>query len=324
MAAARTQIVKLPGKLTYDAAGTPVDFYSSGPISVELREEIVEIATDRSGTYDEIPIGRLIVVKQTPTQFTAAALAALFAHGAKPKGASIIPATDKTLDIHTVDGVRRRIPCAFVHGEPAMTCMAGKTILGEVTWYGVLPLAGDPSVLASFYSKSNVAFNDASWDQDNELTPGWDFSWPITGTPSAWDDIDTVGGVTVTPRSTLDEDKSDRDGLRNVTIRDYGVDIAAKAQNISEDLVIAALGWDGLKFGQKKGASGLARTLKLRATTGDAFIYCNGAVLQPSSLGFGAGQTVVQDLAWKTRPGWTNGTLNPHLLVTTEDPDAED
>jgi hypothetical protein len=316
MGASRTQITKTPGKITFDG----VDFYSSDPITVELREEMVEIASDRIGTYDEMSIGRMVVVKMKPTQFTAAALAKLFTHAAMPRGSSIIGSSDRTLDIHTIDGKLHRVPCGFIFGEPAMTCMTGQTILGEVTWYGVLPLAADPATLASFWAITSTAFSDSTWDPDHELTPGWNASWGITGTPSDWDDMDTVGGVTFTPRSVLDEDKSDRDGLRNVTIRDYGVDIACKVQNISEALVTAAMGW-GLKYGQKR--SSVGRALKMRATTGDAFIYAPNAVLQPVSLGFGAGRTVVQDLAWKTRPGFTGGALNPHLIVTTEDPDAE-
>lgn len=316
----RTQIKKVSGKVVIDAAGANVHLYSKNGISVELMEETVAISSDRSGTYDEVAIGRLVQVKVTPTQFTTAALAAIFTHGAVPKGGSILSATDKTLDVYTTDGFRRRIPNAFVFAEPAMTCKTGSTVLGEVTWYGIIPLAGDPSLIASFYNKTEVPWDESSWDPDNELTPGWNFSWPLEE-ESAWDGIDTQGGVTITPKSTLDEDRSDRDGLKNVTIRDYSVEVKASVMNISEDLVLAATGWNGGKLGAKKG--GLGRTIKLNSTTEDAFIRCYGAVLQqPFQFRIGPGNTVVGDLNWLTRPRFTAGALGPHLLVATEDPDA--
>lgn len=316
----RTLIKKTPGKIVIDAAGVNASLFSSDGISAELMEETVVLSTDRDGAYDEVPIGRLVQVKSKPTQYNAAALSALFTHGAVPKGGSILGATDKTLDIYTIDGFRRRIPNGFIFAEPAMTCKTGSTILGEVTWYGIVPLAGDPSVLANFYNKTAVAWDESDWDPENELTPGWDFGWAAE-VASAFDAIDTQGGVTVTPKSTLDEDRSDRDGLKNLTIRDYGVEVKASVLNISEDLVLAASGWNGGKLGVKKGA--LGRTITLNSTTADAFIRCYNAVLQqPFNFRFGAGNTVVGDLTWATRPRYTAGVQGPHLLVATEDPDA--
>lgn len=320
----RNLIKKTPGMVVIDQAGANVPLFSSSGISVELMEETVVLTDNRSGSHDEVSIGRMVQVKMTPTQFTADALSAIFTHGSKAKGASILAATDKTLDIHTIDGFRRRIPNAFVYGEPAMTCKTGSTILGEVTWYGIVPLDGDPAVLANFYNKTEVAFDPSGWDPENdEITPGWNFGWLKDGAAaSAWDAIDSVGGVTVTPRSTLDEDKSDRDGLLNVTIRDYTVEVKAAVQNISEDLILAALGW-GQKLGSKR--SSLARDIVLNATTENAFIRAYNAVLQPpANFSMDAGRTVVRDLTWITRPRPAAGLLGPHLLVSTTDPDAEE
>lgn len=314
----RNLISRLPGKCVIDAAGANVPLYSSDPIIVELVEETIQLSVPHAGEFAEVPIGRMVQVKIKPTGFTAAAIAAVLTHGAVRKGGLIQASTDKTLDIHTIDGFRRRIPNAFVFGEPAITCKSGSTIMGEVTFYGLLPLNADPAVLASFYSKSAVSWSEADFDAAHSLTPAWDFSWPLE-TESAWDAIDTVGGVTITPRSVLDEIKSDRNGLIGHTISDYGVGIKASPLNITEDLVLAESNFGGALGAQNP----RGRDMILNAVGGGAFIRLYGAQLQkPFNFGFDAKRNVVGELNWVTRPSFTAGAQGAHILVSTEDPDA--
>lgn len=314
----RNLIMKTPGKVVFDPTGTPVTLYSSSGISCELQETLVELPDVRFGASEQIITGRLVEVKFTPTQFTAAALAKLFTHGSVRMGGSIVGSADKVVDIRTVDGVQRRIACAYIHQEPAIRCKTGQTILGEVVIRGIVGLNADSALLSTYWSKSSVAWSDAGWNPDDEITPGWDFSWPLE-TGSAWDEIDTADGVTITPKSDLTEDLSNRHGLINVTIQKYGVEVTAKTLNISEDLVLSALYAD-LPLGARK--TSLGRDMKLNATTGDAFIRCYNAVLQPTSLTYNATDTVVGDLKWQTSPKVASGVKGPHLLVTTTDPDA--
>lgn len=317
----RNQIIKTPGKVVLDAAGvSPVTLYSSTGITCRLQETLVDLVSTRWGVHDQVTTGRLVRIELEPTQFTAAGLAAIFTHlsTAGRLGGSIVGATDKKCYVATVDGQRREMDCAFVYQEPPMRCAAGKTILGQMVIYGIVGLGGNPASLDTFWKKLNSAWSDADWDPAHELTPSWNFAWS-KGTASAWDDIDTRGeGVTVTPRSSLAEDVSTRDGLKNVTLTDYGVDVTASVMNIEEALILEAMGW-GNKLGTRK--SSLGRDLVLRAVTNDAFITVRNAVLQPDyQFGLGAENTVVADLAWKSMPLVTAGVRDPHLLVTTEDP----
>jgi hypothetical protein len=314
----RTQIVKTPGKVVFDPTGTPVILYSSSGISCELQETLVELPDMRFGASEQLVTGRLVEIKFKPTQFTAAALVKLFTHGAVRMGGSIVGATDKLLDVRTVDGVQRRIACAYVHQEPAMQCKTGETILGDVVIRGICGLGADSALLATYWAKSSVAWSDTGWDPAEEITPGWDVSW-TGGSASAWDAIDTKDGVIVTPKSELTEDVSNRNGLVNVTIKKYGVEIAAKTLNISEDLFLAAR-YDDLPLGSR--LTSLGRDFKLRAVSLDAFVTCYNAVLQPGSLTYNAADTVVGDLKWMTSPLVTTGVKGPHLLVSTTDPDA--
>lgn len=323
----RSHIVKTPGKIVFDPTnateGLRIPLYSSDGISFEIQETLVMLPDLVHGKSSQIVTARLAVAKLKPTSFTAAGLAKLFTHGAafatRP-GSTIIGATDKIIDIHTMDGQRRRMAAAFVYGEPAITCELGKTILGEVTIYGIVGLTADSSVLNNLATLEAQAWSDADWDPEDEITPGWDFSWPIDGTASAWDDIETLGGVTITPKSTLVEMMNNRDGLRDVTITNYGVEVKAKAFNISEALVRAArFGAGTVALGSKK--SSLGRDIVLNAVGGGAYIRAYGAVLQPNSHSFNAADTVVGDLTWLTDPTPASGDKT-HLLVSTTDPDA--
>jgi hypothetical protein len=322
----RNQITKTPGKIVFDPTNGDADLriplYSSDGISFEVQETLVEVPDQIHGASSQVVTGRLVVVKMKPTSFTAAGLAKLFTHGpafATRPGTSIIGSTDKIIDVITMDGIGRRLHNAFIFGEPAISCEIGKTILGEVTIYGIVKTGGDSSNINHLFEPMEVGWSDADWNPDHEITPGWSASWSIPGSASAWDDIETMGGVTVTPKSELDEMVNNRDGLVNVTIKNYGVEVKARTFNIDESLVYDARYGGGTQpLGSRK--SSLGRIFKLRANGGGAFIYCYGAVMQPQSLTFSAADTVVGDLTWKTDP-ITSGGRKTHLVVTTFDPD---
>lgn len=316
---ARIQIVKLPGKAVWNAGGTPVPFYGADGITIELMEEGETLSTDRTGDYDESPTNRYVKITMTPTGFTAAAIAVLFSHGSKRMGQSVVPEDDTTLDVHTIDGVRRRIPCAFVYGEPALTAKTGSSILGPVTFYGIVGNDVDENDLDALFQTSNVAWNASDWNKNARLTPAWLISYS-DDEEDTFHVIDTVGGLTITTRSTLDEDVSDRLGLVNATISNYVVEAKCAAQNISEADYMAACGFGSIGLGGKR--SSLARDLILRATTEDAFITVYDAVLKAPKLGFNAKTTVVRDLMWISMPDFTTGNIGPRLLVTTTDPEA--
>ena len=314
----RALIVKTPGKVVFDPTGTPVTLYSSDGISVMLSEDLVTLPDLRFGASEQIVTGRMVEVKFKPTQFTAAALTKLFTHGSVRKGGSIVGATDALIDIRTVDGVQRRITCGYIHQEPAMTCMPGKTILGEVVIRGICGIDDDSALTNTYWTTSSVSWSDSGWNPDHEITPGWNFGWP-TGSSSAWDAIDTKEGITVTPKSELTEDRSHRHGLINVTIQNYGVEVKASVINISETLLLAAL-FNNLPMGSKK--TSLGRDIELNSVSADAYIRVYNAVLQPTSIMYNATDTVVGDLTWLSSPLVTSGVKGSHLLVSTTDPDA--
>lgn len=322
MAANRNQHVKTPGKFVFDPAGTPVAVYSKTGWTAEVVEDNVFLPSMRWGEHNQIFRGRYMKFTGTPTMFTAAALAKLYTHAAVPMGGSIVGSTDKVGTLVTTDGQKRTVACLCIYQEPAITCFPGMTLMGEVIIYGIVPLNGDGSDVDDLFDEASVSWTDADWDQLAEIAPGWSFSWPIvlpSPAASAWDDMDVKEpGFTITPKSGLMEDTSQR-GLVNITINNYQVDITATVMNISQTLVLDALGRT-LKPGQSKNS--LGRDLILNANDGTAFIRCYNAVLQPASFTYNATDHVVGKLAWRTLPTAPSGVRGPHMLVTTVDPDA--
>lgn len=321
MATDRNDQIKTPGKIVWDPSGTPVSIYSSSGWSVELMEDLVTLPSTHRGEHGQVLTGRLVKIEGQATQFTAAALAKLYTHGAVRMGGSIVGSTDKPLKVHTMDGKKRTLACAFVYQEPPVACAAGKTILGNCVIYGILGLSGDPGDLDDLYDEDTETWNDDDWDPAAEITPGWQASWSL-GTASKWDDIDSKDpGFVITPRSALTEDKSTRYGLRNVTIQNYSVEITTTAMNISESLVLDAMG-RSLRPGQRKDS--LGRPLTLQSDDGNAFIRCGHAVLQPGyRFNFNATQHVVENLTWRTFPKKVAGVWEPQLQVLTAVPEGE-
>lgn len=321
MANSRNQIVKLPGKFIFSPASSPVAIYSSTGWTATVTDTVVNLPSTRWGEHAQVLTGRLVKIEGTPTQFTSAALGKLYTHAAVRMGGSIVGATDQAGELHTIDGRKRSVKSCFIYQEPAIRCLTGQTIMGPTVIYGIIPLNTAAGNLDDLWKEEAQVWEDDDWDPDAEITPGWNFSWSLESGASAWDDIDTTDeGVTLTPSSGLTEDISNRDGLKNVTINNYSVDITAKVMNISESLVLDAAGRN-LKPGQRKNS--LGRDLKLNAVDSTAFIRAYNAVLQPDyAFGFDATNTVVGNLSWKTFPKVTAGVRGAHLYVGLSDPDV--
>lgn len=306
--------INSPGVITWDGA----KFWSNS-IKSTLTEQFVDVTMDHHGRTDKRLVGRLVKVTFAPQLYTTAAIAKLFPHQAVRNGGSIIPSTDKPITINTVDGRLRTIPCGFIYGEPALNCACGKTVFGEVTMYGILGIDDDPATLASYYARSSSAWpGESTFDPSKWITPAWDISW-TGGEASAWDAIDTEDGLVITPQSSLQELVVNGKGLIDVRINGYKCMVKGKTMNITEDLVLAALGDIGM--GASAGSRG--REMALNSTDGAAFIRVYNAVLQPDYVfSMDAQNRVVGELTWEALPAYSTGAVNNLLLVTDTDPDA--
>lgn len=327
----RSAIVRTPGKIVFDPtnanAALRIPLYSDDDgITWDIEEELVKLPNLVFGGTTDIVTARLAKCEITPTAFTAAALAKCFTHQAAYStmpGGSIIGSTDKLLDIVTMDGQARRMASAFVYGEPPLRCETGKTIMGKMTIYGIIGLDGDSSELDDLLTLEAQAWSDADYNAAHMITPGWFFGWRKWLTdPEDADtmiEIETMQGVTITPKSELTDFKNPTSGkgLRDVGIDGYSVEVKASAFNITEDMTRAARFANGTQaIGTQKNS--LGADIVLNANGGGAFIRVKNAVLQPNQWKAHPKNTVVNELTWTSQPI----NSRSHLVVSTADPDA--
>lgn len=308
----RTLILREPGHIILDAAGTPGTLYSEIPWTVELMEEVVALPSAMFGELDRIPVGRLVKIKGIPQQFSTGAAAKLFPFASKARGASILAATDKTIDIHTTTGKRCRIPNGFVYAEPSIRGDVRKTPIGEVEFWGIVPLNGDANSLASFFAETSVTYpGDSLLDTAEMLTPAWTVSWGA----SPFDVIDLAdSGFTIKPVPKFAEDKINGVGVVNIALVDYGVEVEFEPLNITRAAVMARAGF-GTAIGGRKSASG---STFVASATG-IYAEVRAAALVPGqSFAFGAEPRAVGKLKLQSTRTFASDVEVPQLYVDEE------
>lgn len=306
----RTQILREPGHIVLDAAGTPATFYSETPITVELMEEQVALPSAMFGDLDHIPVGRLVKIKFIPQQFSLGAAQRLFPFAALARGASLLASTDKTLDIHTTSGKRCRIPNAFLYAEPAIRGDVKKTPFGEVEFWGIVPLSGNANSLANFFDETSVAYpGDAALNTSQMITPAWALT--IDGSP-----IDLAeGGFEVKSQPKYVEDKVNGAGVINVALTDYKVQVTLEALNFTRADVMAFAGF-GTALGGRKSTS----AMDIIAQASNIYVLARGAVYKPAaSFRFGAEPRAVDKLTFETIRTFVEDTEQPQLVVNDND-----
>lgn len=310
----RTLILREPGHIILDAAGTPATMYSETPITVELMEEVVALLSSKFGELDQIPVGRLVKIKFLPQAFSAGAASRLYPFAALKRGASLLASTDKTLDIHTESGKRCRIPNAFIYSEPELRGDVRKTPFGETEFWGIVPLSGSANSLASFFAETSVSYpGDSLLDTEEIITPAWSVGWG--GSP--WDSIDVEdGGFSIKPQPKYVEDKANGAGVINVSLTDYAVQVEFEPLNITRAAVMARAG-----FGQALGSRKSAMGYEFIASGTGIYVAVRGAYLVPgANFAFGAEPRAVGKLTLKSTRAITGGTETQQLYVSDAAP----
>ena len=236
----RTLFSRETGHLVYDAAGTPATYFAEGSISLELSEDIAPLQSLLFGHLDDIPVGRMVKLKFIPQEFSTGAAGLLFPQRSLNIGDSLFGSADKTMDVHTVSGKRVRLSCVAVYKEPGIRGDIKKTVFGEVEYWGILGIDGDPNALASFINETTVSYPGAAgFDRTKAITPAWQCTWGAS--PFNAIDLDE-SGWTLTTKAKLKEWKPMGKGLCDVSISDYDLEVAFTPMNISRAAVMARMG----------------------------------------------------------------------------------
>lgn len=307
----RTLILREPGHIILDAAGTPATFYSEVPWTVEMMEEVVALPSAMFGDLDRIPVGRLVKIKGIVQQFSDDAVGRLFPFAAKARGASALGSTDMTVDLHTTTGKRCRIPNGFVYKEPDIRGDVRKTPFGEVEIWGIVPLSGNGNALANFFAETAVSYpGDSLFDTSAIITPAWTVMLGAT----AIDLADSGFSIKTTPK--LVEDKVNGVGTYNVAITDYGVEFEVEPMNLTRAAVMAMAGW-GNALGSRKSAA----AMEIVCTGTGIYVAVRGAALVPgANFSFGAEPRAVGKLKFQSTRSFSEGAEVAQLYVGEAEP----
>lgn len=156
----RTTIVRGPCKITYDGA----TFYSKGGVTLTVTNSSFDKDTDAYGPVGKIKTDFQVVVEFEPVG-EIEALTTLFPYASTAMGASICGATDKPLVIVSASATYTVLN-AIVTQMPSLRLSATATAFGSVQFTGFLKKAGDPTVIADYYTLGagaaiGVAFDPA-------------------------------------------------------------------------------------------------------------------------------------------------------------------
>lgn len=143
----RTTILKGPGFISYDGA----TILSDGDIEATLIVETEDVDTSAFGVVDARVIDKRIEVTVTPKKWSN--LSVLLPYATTPIGASIFGGTDKPLTITTADD-SLVVANAAVTTLPPLTLRTrgGGSIIGAMTFTGLIANSSDPGAAASYYS----------------------------------------------------------------------------------------------------------------------------------------------------------------------------
>lgn len=143
----RTTILKGPGYITYDGA----TILSDGDIEATLIVETEDVNTSAFGPVDARVIDKRIEVTVTPKKW--ANLAVLFPYASHQISQSIFGSTDRPLTVTTAES-SLTVANAAVTTIPNMTLRTrgGGSILGQMTFTGLIANNASPAATASYYS----------------------------------------------------------------------------------------------------------------------------------------------------------------------------
>jgi hypothetical protein len=212
----RTTIISGPAQVSYGGQ----TFYSKGDIAVTFPVAFTEIMTSAFGRLDQRARDRRVVVSFEPDgRMTTALAAVLWPYAATATGASIYGASDAPLVIYGRDGIKLTLPAAAVTQMPVLRFAAGQTMIGPVTFTGLLKKDGDPNVAADLFE-----FASASYPGDTGYTPS---SIYVTGAQATWDAVSMLTEAGAEIRFGLRLTEQAADGMGTVDMRVAGVDCSA-------------------------------------------------------------------------------------------------
>jgi hypothetical protein len=303
-AIARTAIISGPALITYNSQ----KFWSKGDVTLKVVNDRFDIPTAHFGKVDERFSDRRIEVEFEPSgAFTAGVAGVLWPYASTVVGASLFGASDTALTINGRDGRQIVVHAAAVTKMPALRLGVTQTIIGSVTFTGLVKNNVDPTNAAAYYTESAVAYpGDTGFAVSDILTRSYSAAW---GASSPWSSFTTEAGWNVEFDLQLSPQKVD--GIGTVDMTFSGLAVSAKCIPVgptAADILSKVAGTAGL------GAS-IATADHLNLTATGVYVRLYRAALAESGLTYGNTAKRIAETTFIATRGVTGGTADPLFHV---------
>lgn len=302
----RTAIISGPALIKYN---TTSSFWSKGNVEVKVINDRFPIDTAHFGKVDERNQDRRVEVTFEPSGAITSTLAAvLWPYGATTVGSSIFTGTDKPLEIFGRDGRKITVHAAAITKMSAIRLGVNSTLLGPITFTGLVKNNTDPTNAAAYYTEAAVAYpGDTGFAIADIKTAAAAAVW---GASAPWNSFTSENGFEVDFNLNLAPQKVD--GIGTVDMTFQSLDVMLKAIPVGPaalDILAAIAPTTGL------GAS-IATANNLTVTAGTVAVMISKAALTDSGLIFGAAAKRVGATTWMATRTITTGTADPLFTVT--------
>jgi hypothetical protein len=302
----RTAIISGPALIKYN---TTSSFWSKGDVAVTVINDRFPVDTAHFGKVDERIQDRRVEVTFEPSGAISSALAAvLWPYGAFTVGSSIFTGTDKPLEIFGRDGRKITVHAAAITKMSTIRLGVNSTLLGPITFTGLVKNNVDPTNAAAYYTEAAVAYpGDTGFAIADIKTAAASAVW---GASAPWSSFTSENGFEVDFNLNLAPQKVD--GIGTVDMTFQSLDVTLKAIPVGPaalDILAALAPTSGL------GAS-IATANNLTVTAGTVAVMISKAAITESGLIFGAVAKRVGATTWMATRTITTGTADPLFTVT--------
>lgn len=305
MAFNETNFIRGPAIVTWGPAAGRYTCYTKGDIAVRIRRDTFDVRTSMHGLID-VRARSMPVAEVT---FTPAGeienLTTLFPYDQTDIGASIFPATDETLVIHTLGGIKHTFGRCAITRMPALRLTATDTVFGEMTFLCLVKNNTEPTATDAFWKVESAAFSDANFSEALIKSTGYTAAY---GT-SPYAVIDSVDGFDVEIAAEIRQDSVDRYGVVGARLISLAATARFKPAGLTEAQIATLCAMDGASA-ILTGESLTKSNTNLVITGTGLVVTLYKAGIQAQDLAFGDAHRI-GELRFVTRRTWTVGVADP-------------
>jgi len=281
--------------------------YTQGDITVRKVVNSWNPQTSIFGTLGKRSGGFHYEISAVPCGILSSAqLAVLYPYTAASNGSSIYGSSNTALVIWTAAGKKYTFTRAGVMKMPSVRLSANSTAFGEMTWGAVIGLSKAHGDADAFVAITSVAFNDATFDTTNPVSPGYLATW------GAYASMESENGFQIDVGMSVQAQSVDRLGVFSHRITGFEVTCRFKPvdQTQANYLLLADLNGAAVAPGK---AFGTASTDLSIAGTG---VTCLVPAVGPGEAGlaFGAGTIEPGEISFHSTQEFSAGV--PAALIS--------